>query len=72
LRGGEWWAALRREPPFAPPDTLKFLTGQCRYSNDKAKRLLGWSPRLSLAEGMRRTEAWLRDGEDWTRAARRV
>lgn len=55
------WAALRREPPLVPPGALKFLTGQCRYRNDKAKRLLGWSPRVSLDEGMRRTEVWLRE-----------
>jgi len=38
---------------------LGFTTGQCRFSTDKAKRLLGWEPNVSLDEGLRRTETWL-------------
>ena len=30
-------------------------------SGEKARRLLGYEPRIDLAEGMRRTEAWLRE-----------
>lgn len=30
------------------------------YSIEKARRVLGYEPKVSLAEGMRRTEAWLR------------
>jgi nucleoside-diphosphate-sugar epimerase len=30
-------------------------------STAKAQRVLGWSPRFSLDEGLRRTEAWLRE-----------
>jgi nucleoside-diphosphate-sugar epimerase len=51
---------VTRRPPPGTPDSIKFLIGVCRYSNEKARRLLGWSPRISLDEGMRRTEAWLR------------
>jgi nucleoside-diphosphate-sugar epimerase len=40
---------------------LGFMTGRCVYSTDKAKRLLGWSPRFSLDEGLRQTEQWLRE-----------
>jgi nucleoside-diphosphate-sugar epimerase len=40
---------------------LGFVTGRCSYSTDKAKRLLGWSPRFSLDEGLRQTEVWLRE-----------
>ena len=29
-----------------------------RYSIDKAKSLLGWSPQVSLEEGLRRLIAW--------------
>jgi nucleoside-diphosphate-sugar epimerase len=32
-----------------------------RYSNAKAKHLLGWRPRVSFAEGLEQTFAWLRD-----------
>jgi len=55
------WSALTRRPPLGTPDSLKFLLGSCRYSNEKARRLLNWTPRLSLDDGMRRTEAWLRE-----------
>lgn len=33
-----------------------------RYATaDKARRELGWNPRVDIVEGMRRTEAWLRE-----------
>jgi len=54
-------SAVARRPPPATPDMLDFVLGRSRYSNEKAQRLLGWSPRFSLDEGMRRTEAWLRE-----------
>lgn len=31
------------------------------YSIEKARRLLGYEPQVDLAEGMRRTEAWVRE-----------
>ena len=35
--------------------------GRRRYATaDRARRELGWEPRVDLLEGMRRTEAWLR------------
>jgi len=37
------------------------MTGQCVYSTAKACRLLGWSPRFSLDDGMQRTAKWLRE-----------
>ena len=30
------------------------------FSNQKARQLLGWTPKVDLTEGMQRTEAWLR------------
>lgn len=39
---------------------MEMLSKKNTVSNAKAKRLLGWEPRVDLAEGMRRTEAWLR------------
>ncbi len=36
------------------------MCGRGQISNRKAKDLLGWSPRVPLAEGLRRSEAWLR------------
>ena len=40
---------------------LGFMTGRCVYSTEKANCLLGWSPRLSLDEGLQQTEIWLRE-----------
>jgi nucleoside-diphosphate-sugar epimerase len=40
---------------------MGFVTGRCIYSTEKARRLLGWSPRFSLDEGLRRTAVWLRE-----------
>ena len=38
-----------------------YMTRTGTYSIEKARRLLGWEPAVDLAEGMRRTEAWLRE-----------
>jgi 2-alkyl-3-oxoalkanoate reductase len=53
-------AKIVRRPPLISRAQLGFMTGQARLSTAKAQRLLGWSPRLSLDEGLRYTEAWLR------------
>jgi nucleoside-diphosphate-sugar epimerase len=37
-----------------------FRFNPSRFSVEKAKHLLGYRPKVSLEEGMRRTEAWLR------------
>jgi nucleoside-diphosphate-sugar epimerase len=51
-----------QERPAAELDagTLGFLTKKGHYSIDKARRLLGYEPRVSFDEGMARTESWLR------------
>ena len=40
--------------------SMRYLARPGGYSIDKARRLLGYEPRVDLHEGMRRTEAWLR------------
>jgi nucleoside-diphosphate-sugar epimerase len=40
--------------------TLEYVTHPGTYSIAKAEALLGWSPHVDLAEGMARTEKWLR------------
>lgn len=41
--------------------TLEYVTHPGTYSIAKARDLLGWAPAIDLEEGMRRTEAWLRE-----------
>lgn len=43
------------------PLTFRDLTRTGTYSSAKIADVTGWRPRVDLAEGMRRTEAWLRD-----------
>lgn len=42
-------------------DRLATYVRELRYPTAKAERLLGWKVRVSLDEGMRRSEAWLRE-----------
>jgi len=39
---------------------MEMLSKKNTVSNAKARRLLGWQPRIDLDEGMRRTQVWLR------------
>jgi nucleoside-diphosphate-sugar epimerase len=39
---------------------VKALRSSNSFSNQKARTLLGWEPKINFAEGMRRTETWLR------------
>jgi nucleoside-diphosphate-sugar epimerase len=41
--------------------SMRYLARPGGYSIDKARRLLGYEPQIDLEEGMRRTEAWLRE-----------
>lgn len=43
------------------PETIAYLARTGTYSNEKARELLGFEPKVTLAEGMDRTERWLRD-----------
>ncbi len=40
---------------------VQSLRSSNSFSDQKARTLLGWEPAVSLEEGMRRTEAWLRE-----------
>ncbi|AKT37441.1 NAD-dependent epimerase/dehydratase family protein [Chondromyces crocatus] len=41
-------------------DRLKIYVRRLRYPTEKAERSLGWTAKVSLDEGMRNSEAWLR------------
>ncbi|CAN5117395.1 NAD(P)-dependent oxidoreductase [soil metagenome] len=43
------------------PDLVRLFARQGTFTIDKARALLGYAPRVSLAEGMRRSETWLRE-----------
>ncbi len=66
-----WFALLARSGPASAarrilgrpsvgPWSLHFRRNPSQFDVEKARRLLGYTPRVDLAEGMRRTEAWLR------------
>ncbi|MFP5431306.1 MAG: NAD-dependent epimerase/dehydratase family protein [Gammaproteobacteria bacterium] len=43
------------------PDTMLMFARPGGYSSEKARKLLGYQPKVGLAEGMRRSEVWLRE-----------
>ncbi len=45
-------------PPFSPR-TLEYVTRRGTYAIDKVTRVVGWTPRVALDEGMERTHLWL-------------
>lgn len=44
----------------ADPEGIEFISRPHPYCIDRARRKLGYVPRVDLDEGMRRTEAWVR------------
>jgi nucleoside-diphosphate-sugar epimerase len=52
---------LMRLTPGVDPDDLQFLRRHAVFPNARAREVLGWEPEVTLAEGMRRTEGWLRE-----------
>jgi nucleoside-diphosphate-sugar epimerase len=58
---------IQRAARLSPGDneinsaSAHYLLRAGTYSNQKARRVLGWEPRVSLADGLERTVAWLRD-----------
>jgi nucleoside-diphosphate-sugar epimerase len=51
---------LRRVESELNADTVRYLARSGSYSIEKARRELGYDPKVTLQEGMRRTEEWLR------------
>jgi nucleoside-diphosphate-sugar epimerase len=54
-------ARLAGRPTEASPQSMRMLSKTHGVSIAKARRLLGYAPKVDLTEGMRRTEAWLRE-----------
>jgi len=57
--GGRFERALGRESE-AGAVAADYLARTGTYSIAKARRMLGYQPRVDLTEGMHRTETWLR------------
>jgi nucleoside-diphosphate-sugar epimerase len=59
----ESWARLTRQAsaPAINRAGVAILTQDVRHEPAKAQRELGWQARVDLAEGVRRTAAWLQD-----------
>ncbi|MGI8580354.1 MAG: NAD-dependent epimerase/dehydratase family protein, partial [Solirubrobacteraceae bacterium] len=53
-------ARVRGVPTEVNATTMRYLARRGTYSIEKARRVLGYEPRIGLEEGMARTEAWLR------------
>lgn len=60
-------AVMQRAARLAPGDNevntkaARYLLRSGTYSAEKARRVLGWEPRVGLQEGLERTVAWLRE-----------
>jgi nucleoside-diphosphate-sugar epimerase len=52
---------LLGKPSEASAQSMLMLSKSHTVSAEKAQRVLGWTPKVDLADGMRRTEAWLRE-----------
>jgi len=53
--------SLLGKPTELGRGAMEMLAKKTTVSNAKAHRFLGWQPEISLDEGMRRTEIWLRE-----------
>jgi nucleoside-diphosphate-sugar epimerase len=55
------WAKQSVLPATVPPVWLAELFGptKTRFSSEKAKKVLGWRPLVSLEEGQEKTKGWL-------------
>jgi nucleoside-diphosphate-sugar epimerase len=52
-------ARVRGKPAQFNRRVVRTMRSNNSFSIRKAEQSLGWQPRIDLAEGMRRTEAWL-------------
>jgi nucleoside-diphosphate-sugar epimerase len=51
---------LRLDPPIYRR-RMDFFTSDSAFDTSRARRLLGWAPRVELAEGVRRTAEGYRE-----------
>jgi len=51
--------AKAKEPPYITKTRIKFLSLNLDFNIDKTKNDLGYSPRISIKEGLKRTKDWM-------------
>lgn len=54
-------ARLKGKRSSVNREVVKTFSSHNSFSNAKARMILGWEPAVDFEEGMRRTEAWLRE-----------
>jgi len=59
--GMELIAKVTGGQPKTTREAVRYLAGKTRFNIEKARRELGYEPRVSLPDGMRMTEEWLRE-----------
>jgi nucleoside-diphosphate-sugar epimerase len=59
MAGGRVEKALGRDTEMSA-GSIDYLAKRGGYSIEKARRVLGYEPKVGLEEGMRRCEEWLR------------
>jgi nucleoside-diphosphate-sugar epimerase len=57
----EWGAPLTGQEPILTQEEIRYLQRQSEYRHEKARKELGFEPEVSLEEGMRRVEHWLKE-----------
>lgn len=57
-----WLVLGRRTPPPLTRYRIRTATRDLHFANAKAKRVLGWTPHVGLADGLAATVAWWRAG----------
>ncbi len=55
----EWLAKLDGYPPRVARSSVDFYSHRVVFDIEKSKKLLGYEPKISFEEGMRRTQQWL-------------
>lgn len=59
----ERWAALRGHPPAFTARSATFIDRRGTISTRRIREELGWTPRIALEEGLRRSAAWAVEAE---------
>ena len=54
---------MMNKEAFVSKNKIDFLALTHSTSNEKAKRLLGYEPQVSLQEGMKKTIQWCKENE---------